>query len=201
MKFEPTVFDPGVARIKEITEITSQVIVDPAKASKEQYDLVVATRKRLVTLRTTLNKIGKKERDTALKFQRDVITYEKSLIALIAVEETRIKKLEEDIKLCQLRVVRKEAIAELIAKLDKLGDGITTTEDELLAMDTNTFDNYYAQRVAAWHDNQEDLKRDKAFKVFLSENDFDDTTDMIQGDDLYRKVATFSTLPSDSASE
>lgn len=191
MKFKPSIFDPGKARLITIKNEVAKVQVDPKKATKEDYELVVDTRKKLVKVRTSLAKIGKSEREQALKYQRDVIAYERELTSVLAPEEARIKKLEDDIKLERLREVRKDAIKELLVKLKKLGDGVEITEEELLLMDTNTFDNYYAQRVAAWHDKQEEMKREQAFQDFLKSHDYNEDTDIVQGDTLYRKVATY----------
>lgn len=149
LTFSPAAFDPNKESLHAIAAEVAQITADPAKMTKEDFDLVNSTKNKLVKARTTIQKRGKELREDAVKFQRDVIAYEKELIEIIEPEERRLKEIEAAAKEYAMTEERKKTLPEFKAKLATIGDGIEVSDDHLLALDPNGRDAYYNERLGA----------------------------------------------------
>ncbi len=154
LEFNIEVFDPKKEVLQKLVESVKNITADPAKITKEELAIVSDTRKTLMRHRTNIMKAGKATRDEALKFQRDVIAYEKELIGIIEPEELRLKDIEDKTKEYAIREVRREKLPELWARIiDVLGEeAVDHREDieaKILEMDPNEFEAYYNEEVAA----------------------------------------------------
>lgn len=147
LKFSPEVFDPKKAELQAIAAEVALITADPEKMTKEDLELINTTKNKLVKARTTIEKAGKALRESANKFNKDVIAYEDELIAIIEPEEKRLKDIETAAKEYAMREERKKTLPEFRAKLDSIGDGIVATDEELLALDPNERDAYYNGRL------------------------------------------------------
>ena len=149
LEFSPAVFDPNKEQLHAIAAEVAQITADPAKMTKEDFELVNATKNKLVKARTAIQKRGKEVREQAVKFQRDVIAYEKDLIAIIEPEEQRLKEIEAAAKEYAMQEERKKTLPEFRAKLDTIGDGVEVDDAFLLSLDPNGRDAYYNERLGA----------------------------------------------------
>lgn len=147
--FSPTIFDPNKEQLEAIKAEVANITADPTKITKEELAVVNETKNKLVKARTTIEKVGKAAREKAVKFQKDVIAYEKELIGIIEPEEKRLKEIESDAKEHAMKEERLKTLPEYKAKLASIGDAVDITDEELLALDPNERDAYYNQRLGA----------------------------------------------------
>lgn len=96
--------------------------------------------------RVELEKIGKLVRSQATAFSRSVIEKEKELIAIVSVEEERLKAAEEQVANEKELEKRRSRLPERKERLAKIG--YNPTDDELLAMDSEQYEAYYNACVA-----------------------------------------------------
>lgn len=149
LEFSPEIFDPKKAELQAIAAEVATITADPAKMTKEDLELINTTKNKLVKARTRIQKAGLAAREAANQYNKDVISYEKELIAIIEPEEKRLKELEAAAKDYAMQEERKKTLPEFRAKLDAIGDGIEATDEELLALDPNERDAYYNGRLGA----------------------------------------------------
>lgn len=148
LSFSPTIFDPNKEQLQEIALEVSTITADPSKITKDELTLVSTTKNKLVKARTAIQKIGKAAREDALKYQRDVIAYEKELIEIIEPQELRLKKIASDAEDYAIREERKLTLQEFKEKLASIGDSVVVTDDELLMFDPNGRTEYYNTRLS-----------------------------------------------------
>jgi len=96
--------------------------------------------------------------DEANQFSKDVIAYEKSLVAIIEPEEKRLKGIEDESKEYAIKEERRATLGEFKAKLATIGDVVDADDDFLLSFDPAGRDQYYTERLQA------KLELDKAAK-------------------------------------
>ncbi len=140
-------FNPTVAELKAIVKESQKIAVVNIE-NPEEVALVKDQRIKLRDARVAITKKGKELREDALKFQKDVITKEKELVAIIEPEEERLSAIEEEAKVAK---EKKDRIATLPTRKEKLaaiGDGIEISDDEILAKDPEEFQAYCNQRLA-----------------------------------------------------
>lgn len=141
-------FSPMVADIKTMVEYSKGITISDF-TNKAQIKLVTEQRKKLRDIRTSITKQSKTFRQKAVDFNKAVIAKEKELIALVEPEEERLKVLEEKADQEKLKADRVELLPKRYEKLATIGDKEAITDDELLSMDSATFDAYYNKRVSA----------------------------------------------------
>lgn len=149
LEFNPEIFDLKKEALLAITEDVSKITADPSKATKEDFELINVTKNKLVKARIAIAKAGKKARDAATQYNRDVKSYEDSLIAIIEPEEQRLKELEKDIKDYAVKQERLKVLPDYKQQLASIGDVVEVTDDELLGMDPTAFQAYYNARLGA----------------------------------------------------
>jgi len=149
LEFKPAVFDPAKAELQAIAEEVASITADPAKMTKEDFELIKSTKNKVVKMRTRIQKRGLELRAAANKYNSDVLEYEKGLIAIIEPEEKRLKELQAAAEEYAMKQERLKTLPEFKEKLASIGDGIEATDEELLALDPNGRDAYYNQRLGA----------------------------------------------------
>lgn len=159
LEFKPEIFDPNKDTLNKVKEEVSKITADPEKITKEELETVSETRKTLVKYRTGIKARGKEVRDGAIKFQKDVIAYEKELIEIIEPEEKRLKEIEDGAKKYAMRQARLETLPEYKEKLASIGDSVEISDDELLDMDPTQFQQYYNDRREAHFNALEEEKK------------------------------------------
>jgi hypothetical protein len=140
-------FDPTIEELNKLVTVSKKIKVTDIN-DKKQIEVVRENRIILKTARVAITKRGKELREEALAFQRNIISQEKELIAIIEPEEERLSAIEEEVKQKQLIEERKALLPTRREQLDAIGDGMTVTDDVLLDMDTETFSAYKNERVA-----------------------------------------------------
>lgn len=141
-------FNPAAAELTAIVEETKK-IANVDINDEAQMATVKENRLKLRDARIAITKKGKEMREDALKFQKAVIGKEKELLAIIGPEEERLSAIEEEAKKAE---ERKERVASLPYRKDKLAtikDGVEISDEELLDMDAEKFEEYYTGRVNA----------------------------------------------------
>lgn len=150
-------FDPNVekltAMVAESAGIVQVDITDPT-----QIEVVKKARLKLRDARVLIEKTGKSYRDDAIKYQRDVIEKERSLIAIIEPEEKRLKEFEEEAKHQKELAIRRE---QLPARMERLNtSGLTMLEADVLALDSVEFETKFNELVAAKNEEgRQELER------------------------------------------
>lgn len=144
-KFDPTVADL-TAMVEATKDITATDLEDP-----KQLAIVRDSRISLKNARVRIEKTGKSLREDAVKFQRAVIEKEKELIAIIAPEEDRLQAIEEEAKALALKKARMENLPFLKQRIEEAGlqPFFTMTDNELLELDANGFEQHFNYLVAS----------------------------------------------------
>lgn len=138
-------FDPTVADLKQLVEITSQVVVTDIN-DKAQIDAVKNNRIILRDTRVRITRRGKELREDALKFQKAVIAKENELIEIIKPEETRLKKIEEEVMAQKERAERIALLPMRKEELIKLG--IQISDEVLVELDAVEFKSLCNTKIA-----------------------------------------------------
>lgn len=149
LEFTPEVFDPKKAELTAIAAEVAQITADPSKMTKEDFELINSTKNKLVKARTRISKAGLAAREAANQYNRDVLAYEKELIAIIEPEEKRLKEIEAAAKEYAMKEERLKTLPEFKEKLAAIGDAVEVSDDELLALDPNGRTEYYNSRLSA----------------------------------------------------
>jgi len=105
------------------------------------YKKADEARKDLKSKRVEIQKVGKVLRADALKFQKEVIAYEKYLIGVIEPIEKGLKEQQDEIKKQKERIARKELLPERIKMLSDIN--VDIEEEILLDMDDIEFQAFY----------------------------------------------------------
>jgi len=142
-------FDPTVEELNKIVEITKNINVSDLK-DKKQLEIVKENRIALGKARINIAKAGKALRESAVKFQKDVIAKEKELIGIIEPEEDRLQLIEDKAKELAIREERLEKLPLRKERIEKLEiiDYVLKTDEELLLLDAVEFEAYFNSLVA-----------------------------------------------------
>ena len=138
--FDPTV-EKLTALVAESAGIVEVNIDDP-----KQLEQVKGARLKLRDARVAIEKTGKKYREDALAYQRAVIQKEKSLIAIIEPEETRLKLFEKSAEIAKERRLRVQQLPERRKRLETAG--LPVNETEILEMDSTMFEGHFNALMA-----------------------------------------------------
>lgn len=144
--------------VSKLTELalTASAITTPDKDME----------KRLVSVRTTISKMGKFAREDFTQRAKGVIEKEKALIEIIEPEEKRLKEIRIEAERLAEQEKRKVLLPERTLKLTRIGDDVMWSDDMLLGMDEKQFEEYYNGRVATKNakDRAEIEAREKAVR-------------------------------------
>lgn len=151
-------FDPTSAELMSLVELTKDISAEDLE-DPVQMEMVSTARKQLKQARVDITKKGKEMREGALAFQKAVIAKEKELIAIISPEEDRLKSIEQEAKDV---IIRRERLARLPKRKERLaeiGDGIEITDEELMEMESQEFEDYVVTRKQEWIEAQQAAKQ------------------------------------------
>jgi len=143
-------FNPTVAELTAMVEKTKGIKATDLK-NKNQLVIVRSNRIVLKNARIKIAKIGKDLREEALSFQKQVISKEKELIAIIEPEEERLASIEDEAKELAIKEERLKILPERKERLLSITGKAGTSEeiDELiLSMDDVEFESHYNICVA-----------------------------------------------------
>lgn len=146
-KSEIEKFSPTVMEIQKVVDGGSSITISDF-SNKEQVKAVRDHRTKLQAIRVSITKQGKEYRQKAIDFQKAVIGKEKSLIALVRPEEERLADLIEQASAFEEREKRKELLPKRLDRLATFKDGVEVSEEEILDMDSTTFEGYCNKRIA-----------------------------------------------------
>jgi len=149
MEFQIALTDPTPEQLKEVALKVENLTINGIE-DKEGFAEVKKNRLLIRDMRVTIEKQCKAHRDDAIKFQKDVIAYEKGLIALIEPAEKKLKLMEDEIK--ELEILEKRK-ASLPIRMKYLEAENALTEERnymereqfVLSMDDDTFAKYTEQ--------------------------------------------------------
>ena len=140
-------FSPAVAEIQRIVEGGKNLTITDF-SDKNQVKLVRDHRLQLKEIRVMITKQGKAFRQKALDFQKQVILKEKELILLVEPEEERLAAIEEQADAFAEREKRRELLPKRLERLSAFKDGVKISDDEILDMDSSSFEGYCNKRLA-----------------------------------------------------
>lgn len=154
---EIDIFKPGLAELQKLADRVKHLTITGVN-DVAGYDAVKAGKKELAEMRILITKFGKSKRDEAIAWQKEVLRQEKQHLAIIEPVEAELKAKMEAIdreKERQARVIllpaRKAMLAEISAQM---------SDDDILAMDENTFSNFYANTKMIWLEANERKRRE-----------------------------------------
>lgn len=150
-KFNPTKAEIQAA-VSEVENLTIQGIDDVAG-----YEAVKSGKKRLADYRIEITKFGKKQREEALAWQREVLRQEKELIAIIEPTEIKLKEKLEGIDHQKKREERRVLLPSRKKMLEEIG--AEWTDEEILDMDEKEFASEYGSLRMAYDAEQAEKKR------------------------------------------
>lgn len=182
-------FSPGIAELTKLA-VEAKSITLPDLFDKDQLKKVKETRLELGRARVNITKVGKALRETALKFQRDVIAKEKEFIALVEPEEIRLKGLEDASEKAEDRKARLELLPARMTQIESIADGLPFPVDEvLLDMDANTFMGYLNKRLADKNEaDRQKLTADQK-KLDDEKGELQRKKDIVEAEERGRKAA------------
>jgi len=136
-------FDPHMQDLAIMVEETKNITATDLK-DKAQLEIVRTNRIALKNARVKIEKTGKATREEAVKFQKDVIAYEKKLIAIIEPEELRLAAIEQEAERLAIREERMNKIPARLARIEDAGlnDFHKKTIEDLLQLDAEGFEGY-----------------------------------------------------------
>lgn len=167
-------FDPRIAELTAVVETTKNIVAtdleDPTQLATVKENRIV-----LKKARVRIEKAGLAARDEANKFSKAVIAYEKKLVAVIEPEEDRLAAIEEE---AEKLTFRKEQLEKLPLRKERMIKSDLSffnhkTDEELLELDAVAFETYFNELGATkvqYDADQEDMKRQEAFKITEAEN-------------------------------
>ena len=152
-KTELDKFDPQIAELQKIAEVSKSIVVTDLKDQK-QLALAKVKRIELKGLRVNIEKTGKALRDKANTFNKAVLSKQHEMIGIIEPEEERLAEIEaEATKIAEIDK-RKEYLPERKEKLNGIGDDITISDTDILEMDDVRFFTYFNERTSDWNAEQ-----------------------------------------------
>lgn len=154
MEMNLEILEPIELQLKELTKKYGELTID-GPADKVGYVAVSTARKDLGAHRVQIGKKAKGIRDEANKFSKDVIAYEKKLVAII-------EPLEKELHEKELRIDNINALPERIRELQAVEHPID--EDSLLTMKATEYKSLYSKAKKEFDDRkrQEEFEKQRA---------------------------------------
>lgn len=158
------IFKPGIAELRALAEKhRGLTIAGPEDVAG--YEAAKTAKKELADWRITITKAGKKYREEALAYQREVIRQEKEHLEIITPVEDSLKAMIETVDVAKAREERRALIPSRRALLAEYG--VNPTDEELIALDEKEFEArvadikmaYLAQKEAELKKKEEELQR------------------------------------------
>ena len=141
------------AAVMEVEGLTISGVDDIAG-----YEAVKAGKKKLAEYRIEITKFGKKQREEAIFWQREVLRQEKELIEMIEPTETRLKNALEAVDKERERKEREVLLPSRRLMMDEIG--AVMTDDEILDLDEKQFSEVYTNKKMIFLEGQEKLRKE-----------------------------------------
>lgn len=122
-------FNPTKAEITELAERYKALVINGVD-DKQGYKIVDLARKNLKAKRVEITKAAKLFRDEAIKYQKEVIALERSLVAVIEPTEKELKRKQDEIDLLIAKEERRPTIPVWRSKFGAIG--VELDEDTIL---------------------------------------------------------------------
>jgi len=140
------IFDPLKARITELVENVKNTVT--STTAESSYELLKENKKILAKERIDFVKMLKAERAGALKYQNDIISIEKDLLAIVEPLESELK---EKLKAIDDEEERKSRLVTLPERKEKLAAvGAVVEDDAILMMDGIQFSELLNEKTALY---------------------------------------------------
>jgi len=152
-KTELDKFDPQIAELQKIADVSSKVLVTDLK-DKKQLAFAKAKRIELKSLRVKIEKKGLELRNDANTFNKAVMKKQHEMLDIIVPEEERLSEIEAKAEKIAELEKRKEYLQERKEKLSGIGDSVTISDTDILEMDDVRFFTYFNERTADWNAEQ-----------------------------------------------
>lgn len=167
-------FNPNKEKLEELKKECSKLKIKGID-DKIGYNLVHTKRMDLADIRINITKTGKELRQEALKFQKDVISYERELIAIIEPTEIELKAKEKAIDNEKEKIKRVELLPERKEKLENID--VSISDNDILEMDNKQFDEFYNEKNAEYLEekqakiDEENIKIENEKKILKEKKD------------------------------
>ena len=145
-------FNPSIAEATKIADKYKGLTIKGLE-DKEGYEAVYSGQQELKKLRVDITKFGKKEREEALAYQKEVIRQEKELLAVIVPAEDSLKSEREKIdeeKKQQERLVLLPTRIKMLEEID-----VKLLDAEILRMDEKEFSAYLTEKKVEYLEKKE----------------------------------------------
>jgi len=146
------VFNPSIAEATAIAEKYRGLTIKNVD-DKEGYKAVYDAQQELKNLRVDITKFGKKEREEALAWQREVLRQEKELLKIITPVEDELKAERERIDEEKKKAERLVLLPSRKKMLEEIGDAMN--DDEILALDEKEFSELFNAKKLAYLEAKE----------------------------------------------
>lgn len=144
-------FDPLKARITELVEKVGSTV--SSTIADCPYAVMKENKKILATERVDFVKMLKAERATALAYQKDIVSVEKDLLAIVEPLES---ELQAKIKVIDDEEERKTRLVTLPERKEKLAAvGVVAEDDDILMMDGIQFNAFFVEKKEVYLAEQE----------------------------------------------
>lgn len=161
-------FNPKKAELTELASKHRSLVINGTE-DKEGYELVKAARKELQQTRKEIVLVAKAMREDAVKFQKEVIAYEKDLIEILEPVEKDLKDKTDAIDEAIEMEKRKKLVPgrlETLAEFGGIGDtGFDTEEEFLCKMNNSQFDEFLNHKRGAFFLKQQTTLREEREKL------------------------------------
>lgn len=155
-------FNPKKAELEELSKKFNALQIKGID-DVEGYKQVDEARKILKKQRVDIEKQGKEFRASALKFQKDVIVYEKELISIIEPLEIELGVKQDIINLEKHKI---KMLAVLPDRKERLKTIEIIIEDDLiLAMDSEGFEKFFNEKKGEFLSEKERLLNEEKAKI------------------------------------
>jgi colicin import membrane protein len=146
------IFKPGIAELRSLAERLKGITIKDAN-DVEGYAAAKDAKKELAQWRIDITKAGKKFREEALLYQREVIRQEKEHLDIITPVEDEIKAMIEAVDEAKAKEERRVLLPARQAMLAEIE--IQMTEEEILALDEKQFSEVYMSKKMVYLEARE----------------------------------------------
>lgn len=150
MNNAPEIFKPGIAELQKMAlrlkDLRIRGLENGSLEDIEGYNEMKLARKELAEMRIMITKFGKKERESAIAYQKEVIRQEREHLDIITPLEISMK---QDMELFDSMKKREERRILLPTRMEMLKElGVEMSEDVLLDYDEEGFAVFYTGQMA-----------------------------------------------------
>ena len=158
-------FNPTKAELQTAIEKYKNLKINGID-DEQGYLMVKEAKKELADYRIKITKFGKKQREEALEWQREVLRQEKDLLMLIEPTEIRLKSeleaIDEEKKMKE-RMVLLPSRQKMLEELN-----IVLLASEILKMDEKEFSAFFTEKKTEFQEAQDRIAQEKEAEIARS---------------------------------